>query len=1223
MASIPSNGYAQVMAGANNYSGSNSYDGSCPKTAIPPVVGNDLCNKTYVDTAAGGGIIGSLTDKGSLITANGTNAVIFDQNPYQSALTTTTVYDWNSLAVAQSRTFTTTVPTLLPLGATITITYSGTDNIKGTITAIAGTTITLTITALASATYTPAVLLTTTAPDTSTFAGAVFTGQTFPLAPATTTPPSAQIPAFSMITSGTCNVFQNAGGGGNFLFRLLGTGVQRPDSSIQALPLVAIGVANPTSLTWSGTNGGCFYNSATAQIPLPLIDLIAPSPPLGADFQYPIGGGFVPPNYCGQLTGYALSYGTGAITIDDDIALIADPVSATGLSWGVINTGSIGAVNSVVGGTNIIMSGTLSTPVVNLRNPLTAELNVGTQSLRDRTGAVGTSGQVLTAGTGGQVLWGANGVSSITATPFANITIDNSVPSAPTVGVSNPCNATLALGTQNITGTTGNLNFVDAGFGSEAQVKASTGFSAYDATTPATACNLTKAGLTCQSSADTTLITNNSITKTVGTNPLTISTTSASAPITITPVAGQDCNVVVSGAGGLHIQQATTGGSANPSVRITNSNASTGGVNVDLYKNRTGATNDIVSALNFYGKDLSGNKTQFGGIESVITSAGGGGGVDGALDFYSCVNGGKSLVFRMNGADNENNSFRPLDMNGNNIVTNSGNMTITTSASTGTGNMTLTSKGAMSQTATSFSLSAPVQSTFTSPLELHSGKITTNSTQQVYTPLYQPLLNISTATIPVSEIQVEGQQVSLINSRGDGGNELAPIPSPNFTITSMIYLSTISSYIAGGYNQIQNRAEIRCASTVNNLLDVIGSFNFNYIAFPTAGNYINVVYYNNLIPNMVAVGGNFSAGTTDLYDGVLPFPSSVGNFLVVDATSSVIAPTNMNDTVVGYGVNGEVKTINCQSNTYYTPASASIYILGGSFTDIIGGSTVTTERTAVYTPTGTIAPITSRWNTFIPANNTVNIIYVLDERVVFGGEFSNIGGVGNSYLAFSDSTTAFPQTSLINGFTPPAAVSAGIQVYNPSVPSYLAYFGTYDTATTPAYPVYEFDMSNMGATPALYESSLPAVPLGFGCDTDVSPEKLNYIYGHNGGGTNYLFDVLTPHFIDLNGATHLQGFTFFDTVYSPNLPYFFRQPSLTTASPLEFYIYSPTGAGAVSITTTTAYHFINPATPNNKYLTITLAAYNNFAIGTVVRLGTDDTGILIYAQNGATFSNPV
>ena len=52
MASIPSNGYAEVMSGTNNYSGSNSYDGSCPRTAIAPVSGNDLCNKTYVD--AGG-----------------------------------------------------------------------------------------------------------------------------------------------------------------------------------------------------------------------------------------------------------------------------------------------------------------------------------------------------------------------------------------------------------------------------------------------------------------------------------------------------------------------------------------------------------------------------------------------------------------------------------------------------------------------------------------------------------------------------------------------------------------------------------------------------------------------------------------------------------------------------------------------------------------------------------------------------------------------------------------------------------------------------------------------------------------------------------------------------------------------------------------------------------------------------------------------------------------
>jgi hypothetical protein len=131
----------------------------------------------------------------------------------------------------------------------------------------------------------------------------------------------------------------------------------------------------------------------------------------------------------------------------------------------------------------------------------------------------------------------------------------------------------------------------------------------------------------------------------------------------------------------------------NPLVRLDNTNATTNPAILELYKSgKVGATSDVVSALNFFGKDGAGNKQQFGGIESIITSAGGGGGVDGALDFYSCVNGTKSLVFRMNGADNENNSFRPLDMNSNDITTSSGSMTIRSTSSTGTGNLELTSK---------------------------------------------------------------------------------------------------------------------------------------------------------------------------------------------------------------------------------------------------------------------------------------------------------------------------------------------------------------------------------------------------------------------------------------------------------------------------------------------------------------------------------------------------
>jgi len=175
----------------------------------------------------------------------------------------------------------------------------------------------------------------------------------------------------------------------------------------------------------------------------------------------------------------------------------------------------------------------------------------------------------------------------------------------------------------------------------------------------------------------------------------------------ITPsTANADLDLNTNGTGAVNITQAVAGtnsavritqtvasSATNQTLRLVNSNVGNSAVALELFKNNTvGATNDVVSQLNFFGKDSAGTKTQFGGIESIITSAGGGGGVDGALDFYSCVNGVKSQVFRMNGADNENNSFRPLDMNGNDIKTSSGNLTITSVASSGTGNLNLNAK---------------------------------------------------------------------------------------------------------------------------------------------------------------------------------------------------------------------------------------------------------------------------------------------------------------------------------------------------------------------------------------------------------------------------------------------------------------------------------------------------------------------------------------------------
>jgi hypothetical protein len=447
MASIPSNGYAEVMSGTNNYSGSNSFDGSCPRTAIPPVIGDDLCNKTYVD-AGGGGIIGLLTDKGSLITGDGTQAVIFDQNPYQTALTTTTVYDWNALAIGQVRTFTTTVPTLIPIGAAITITYSGTDSIKGTVGSVVGTTLTITFTNLASLSYSSTFLLQTSSPSG---AGGDYTDTTFPFNSAVTTPNPPNIPANTIITDGEGYISTSSTTGipVSVTANIIGSNIQRPS----ATPFTTIPLDNPTvNPQFYNFPSGCFVGTTQS----PSVQFLGGTYRVG----FPSGGTFIPPNYVGSLSGYTVGYSTGSIVIDDDICLIADATSATGLAWGVVgSSGGGGSVTSVSGGTNIVMTGTLANPIVNLRNPLTAELNMGSQSLRDSASAVGTSGQILSAGTGGQTLW--------TNAPATNPTITDTNTNAtyyPTFVAGSgtqPLLADISTGPISLNPSNGDFNVVD------------------------------------------------------------------------------------------------------------------------------------------------------------------------------------------------------------------------------------------------------------------------------------------------------------------------------------------------------------------------------------------------------------------------------------------------------------------------------------------------------------------------------------------------------------------------------------------------------------------------------------------------------------------------------------------------------------------------------------------------------------------------------------------
>lgn len=708
----------------------------------------------------------------------------------------------------------------------------------------------------------------------------------------------------------------------------------------------------------------------------------------------------------------------------------------------------------------------------------------------------------------------------------------------------------------------------------------------------------------------------------------------------------------------INLTDTATGGQANPIMSLTNTNATTGGVFIDLYKNRTGATNDVVGAIHMSGKDASGNKVQFGGIQSVITSAGGAGGVDGALDFYSCVNGGSSLVWRLNGADNENNSFRPLDMNGNNITTSSSNMLITSASSTGTGTMSITGKGntnitsntgsiALTATSQNIALTASTyqhlittQSTFTGT-ELHYGKITTANSTQVYQPFYQPLLTSTPNTFPIGEISQEGQQIMLINSKGDGNNELTIIPTPNFTITIFEYITSLSSYVAGGYNHIQARPEIRCGTSLNDILADITSGAFTYIELPATANpngYISCMCYDpTLFPTTIAVGGYFSATPSDPYNPSGSYSSYVSNFLCINISTTNITPLNMEDAggfpyTNQYGPNGVVNTISAYNGTYFG-GTGNAFILGGIFTALNsnGGTGLPAGYSAMYIPVGGFTPLNLRWIVLFEANNNINTIIVYDANVLVGGDFTaiNVGGAsgGTQYLSWCNNLNSgsfLPVGSGATPFTPPSTCSAGSKaIINPSGANegFVAFRATGSPTT---YPVYNCNIADLTQEPVLYKDDFPAEITGFGVDTDASPMKLNFIVGYDTTIippiNNFVWDYTTPQYLDLNGTIGIQNVSF-ETTASPNLPYFCITGSKSFNTPYQISFFNEIGGGSVVINTTTALPFVDANQTTLKWNKITLGVRNNFAMGTIVGFGTDDVRILIYSQNGATFSN--
>jgi hypothetical protein len=137
------------------------------------------------------------------------------------------------------------------------------------------------------------------------------------------------------------------------------------------------------------------------------------------------------------------------------------------------------------------------------------------------------------------------------------------------------------------------------------------------------------------------------------------------------------------------------GGTANPALSITKNNATAG----FIYEPKSIIGRNVLQNEELYRMSVLGNtptlaNQEFARIEVSCTTLGATGN-DGTIDFWSSVNGTISEVFRMNGADNENNSFRPLDMNGQDVKSSSGNMVITTTSSTGTGTLNINAKNTL------------------------------------------------------------------------------------------------------------------------------------------------------------------------------------------------------------------------------------------------------------------------------------------------------------------------------------------------------------------------------------------------------------------------------------------------------------------------------------------------------------------------------------------------
>ena len=251
--------------------------------------------------------------------------------PYPVSLptaTTNNIFDWNSISNGTTIIITASNVSQFQTGDGITITYSSTDSIAGTISNISGNNVTINNTIFTHASYTSSTIYTSTPIDTSYYSGSPV-NPIFPLNPAVSTPNPPIIPANTMITNGESYIYTITTPV-NFTISILTTSNVPIGSPSQ----VTTTTTYPSANTFTFTNG-VFVSPAQE------VRIQANTGGQQVDFGSPIGGSFVNQDFCGFLQGYTLGYSQGTINVLPP----SSSYTFTGLTNGTLYYFQVAAVN--------------------------------------------------------------------------------------------------------------------------------------------------------------------------------------------------------------------------------------------------------------------------------------------------------------------------------------------------------------------------------------------------------------------------------------------------------------------------------------------------------------------------------------------------------------------------------------------------------------------------------------------------------------------------------------------------------------------------------------------------------------------------------------------------------------------------------------------------------------------------------------------------------------